>query len=65
MTHLVCGHTTVVYLLGQWFKETEELISELSFYYFVWQEKLTREEPRWQSKRTCSHSLLREHQNHN
>ena len=23
-----------------------------------------REEPRWRSRRTCSHSLLREHQNH-
>ena len=23
------------------------------------------EEPRWWSRRTCSHSLLREHQNHN
>ena len=28
-------------------------------------ENLLREEPRWQSRRTCSHSLLREHQNHN
>ena len=27
--------------------------------------KKIEEEPRWQSRRMCSHSLLREHQNHN
>ena len=27
--------------------------------------KYQEEEPRWQSRRTCSHSLLQEHQNHN
>ena len=28
-------------------------------------QKIVEPEPRWRSRRTCAHSLLREHQNHN
>ena len=31
----------------------------------ITQKESCGEEPRWWSRRTCSHSLLREHQNHN
>ena len=68
------GHFYWLYLMFQGSKmafcgshnDTQGYISEVSLSPKRKSNKfIGREEPRWQSRRTCSHSLLREHQNHN